>query len=189
VLGRGPVAILATVSIERCPYCRDVLHKPDLPVVACESCRTPFHRICLEELGRCTTLGCAMAELADERASPEELLLRALLEVQSRAAYGGGLSEWLAEVEHLSSLLEPAQVEAVRERARKVRSYEDLVEERARNAALFAEQARQRREAELADGELFAVATRRPLTRSERVLLALWTLFAIVLVVALARRS
>ena len=61
--------------------------------------------------------------------SAEELLLQALIDLQQQAAFGGtGTTEAHAEVEHLSSLMTPEQVERVRERARKVSSYEKVVE-------------------------------------------------------------
>ncbi len=165
------------MTAARCPYCHDRLEKPDLPLATCADCGTPFHRLCLEELGRCTTLGCAGAELEPERASPQELLLRALLDLQSYAAHGPIPAEARAEVGHLVSLLDPAEVERVRERARKVRSYDDVVEDRARV-----------RRAVPSAGP-WTGPTRRPLSRTAIVILFVWSLAALVLVVSAAMRA
>jgi hypothetical protein len=49
---------------ERCPYCHDWLETPvgrtTLPgdLVVCGGCHTAHHRVCIEELGRCTVRGC-----------------------------------------------------------------------------------------------------------------------------------
>ena len=43
---------------ERCPYCRDELEGAGDDLVTCQGCGTSHHAACLEELGRCTILGC-----------------------------------------------------------------------------------------------------------------------------------
>jgi hypothetical protein len=44
----------------RCPYCHDLLEgaRPDDDLVVCGGCGTRHHGACLDELGRCTVLGC-----------------------------------------------------------------------------------------------------------------------------------
>lgn len=44
----------------RCPYCHDLL-AVDAAQVECGGCGTRHHAVCLEELGRCTVMGCAWA--------------------------------------------------------------------------------------------------------------------------------
>lgn len=42
-----------------CPYCRGAF-EPGERVLACEACQTAYHEECMrQELGRCSTLGCA----------------------------------------------------------------------------------------------------------------------------------
>jgi len=53
-----PVSRGEGVRGQRCPYCHDELSGA---LLACESCRTPFHAECCHELRRCTTLGCGGA--------------------------------------------------------------------------------------------------------------------------------
>lgn len=48
-------------SHERCPYCRDELQAADAELVECQGCGTTHHAACLEELGRCTIMGCDRA--------------------------------------------------------------------------------------------------------------------------------
>ena len=44
---------------ERCPYCHDELGAAEAEErVECAGCGTTHHAACLEELGRCTVLGC-----------------------------------------------------------------------------------------------------------------------------------
>ena len=45
------------VGTERCPYCHDCL-AGELSVVTCFECGTDHHRVCVEELGRCSLYGC-----------------------------------------------------------------------------------------------------------------------------------
>ncbi|MCO5168635.1 MAG: hypothetical protein M9894_20025 [Planctomycetes bacterium] len=42
----------------RCPYCHDSMGE-QTDEVTCGACGTTHHAACLEELGRCTVLGCA----------------------------------------------------------------------------------------------------------------------------------
>lgn len=54
---------------ERCPYCHDELGAAgDDERVECAGCGTTHHAACLEELGRCTVMGCGR-ELAPARGS------------------------------------------------------------------------------------------------------------------------
>ncbi|HBP22346.1 MAG TPA: hypothetical protein DEA08_31760 [Planctomycetes bacterium] len=48
-----------------CPYCRDRLEGE---LARCEGCATALHAACADELGRCTTLGCAAGRFTRERA-------------------------------------------------------------------------------------------------------------------------
>ena len=54
-------------AAERCPYCHDelladeALAKGAAEVARCDACQTVHHQACLEELGRCTVLGCGEA--------------------------------------------------------------------------------------------------------------------------------
>ena len=67
----------------RCPYCHDLL-AVDAAQVDCGGCGTRHHGACIEELGRCTVLGCAWT--VDGRppppilASPTEALRRQVAE-------------------------------------------------------------------------------------------------------------
>jgi hypothetical protein len=40
----------------RCPYCHDMLE--EVALVVCGACGTRHHAACMDELGRCTVLGC-----------------------------------------------------------------------------------------------------------------------------------
>lgn len=42
----------------RCPYCHDLL-AVEVQAITCGACGTTHHAACMEELGRCTVLGCA----------------------------------------------------------------------------------------------------------------------------------
>ena len=53
---RGPVSITLQPQ-QRCPYCHGGLGERD-DLVSCLDCRTPHHRACAREAGRCTTRGC-----------------------------------------------------------------------------------------------------------------------------------
>ena len=50
------IQIQPAKSNQICPYCRDGLTEP---VSACAACDVRYHRECLQELGRCATLGCS----------------------------------------------------------------------------------------------------------------------------------
>jgi hypothetical protein len=43
---------------ERCPYCHDQLAAQVLAKIECPGCQTTHHRICIQELGRCSVYGC-----------------------------------------------------------------------------------------------------------------------------------
>ncbi len=46
-------------SKARCPYCHDLMAaQAQAEVVVCGGCGTTHHAACVEELGRCTVLGC-----------------------------------------------------------------------------------------------------------------------------------
>lgn len=58
-------------SSERsCPYCREAISNP-AEAQACVGCQTGYHTSCVDEFGRCSTLGCAGE--AFESLSPEHL--------------------------------------------------------------------------------------------------------------------
>lgn len=63
----------------RCPYCRDEL-AGGAERVECPGCATVHHRACLEELGRCTVMGCGTAAPGrveePDRAPPNETPFR-----------------------------------------------------------------------------------------------------------------
>lgn len=47
-------------AAHRCPYCHDLLEgeQQDDALVVCGGCGTRHHSACVDELGRCTVLGC-----------------------------------------------------------------------------------------------------------------------------------
>lgn len=57
---------------ESCPYCRGGFERGE-PLLVCEACQTSFHADCLrQELGRCSTLGCAGTRALPRAASGSE---------------------------------------------------------------------------------------------------------------------
>lgn len=69
---------------QRCPYCHDGLSGT---LLACETCRTPFHAECCRELRRCTTVGCGGTSELPASERPLEIRLRprsARIQVQAR---------------------------------------------------------------------------------------------------------
>lgn len=69
----------------RCPYCHDLLGGgAQVERVTCDTCGTGHHRACLEELGRCATLGCGGEAEGDLEALRERVRRHA--EARERAA-------------------------------------------------------------------------------------------------------
>jgi hypothetical protein len=56
--GRVEVHARSREAADRCPYCHDLMDV-DPREVLCGACGTRHHAACVDELGRCTVLGCA----------------------------------------------------------------------------------------------------------------------------------
>ncbi|MGE0706910.1 MAG: RING finger protein [Planctomycetota bacterium] len=61
----GPEIALAPRVGARCPYCRETLGEDE--AWGCPECGTPQHEACWEELGGCSTHGCAAAPRPGQR--------------------------------------------------------------------------------------------------------------------------
>lgn len=65
----------------RCPYCHDLL-AAEVHSTVCGACGTTHHAACVEELGRCTVLGCAWTPMG----SPAPTLTRTVEEYRRAVA-------------------------------------------------------------------------------------------------------
>ena len=68
----------------RCPYCHDLLAEEVLEPITCTGCGTVHHRACLEELGRCTVLGCEAGLTFAHRSEPSGPQYRQILRKRVR---------------------------------------------------------------------------------------------------------
>jgi hypothetical protein len=71
-------------SLPRCPLCREALEDPALRLTTCAPCETAYHELCFDELGGCSTLGCA----GGRRRGPERFVVppKRLEEIRRRIA-------------------------------------------------------------------------------------------------------
>lgn len=92
-LGLGP---LRPARSANCPLCRDPIEPSDLSLggsCPCPVCETAYHRACYEELGGCSTLGCAGVRPADLGTPPRISPALAAEDSESEPA-PGSLRAW-----------------------------------------------------------------------------------------------
>lgn len=83
-------------SKRRCPLCRDPLDEAGAAPARCPGCDVAYHAACLNELGGCSTLGCAAQGQVPASA------VRSLTVAERLAAREGGRRPRRAQVERLS---------------------------------------------------------------------------------------